>query len=736
MQHAKMPSPGPDPRKKAPANHPAGSGLRPALFARYADLENLRYDFPLVLIDADSGGDLFRPLTRVIDDILRAASEPGPEGEPMRQQVLRLEGSIRRRIAAEGNGGLRNLWRSSAAALLAKSGEAPFGPLDSNLDRARDRLKFDGQVIGCDAATPKAVLTHAWEAVNSAKARAFRKKVDRLILRLSDILKADYMKSDEAHDARSLRASVGRSDGGTIDFKALSGILARARPVDRLPDARVRRINRALSALGTQRFYGPGRGSESPAGKAAPHRYIFESCAEALDAYRARLPEVVEFVKALTIAELEAENKYRADQHDPVFASFDESDLTAEQVALLPAALVCLRDGQNDTSETVRAFEALASGLPIKVLIQTDDILGATSPEPSRQAFGVGSTRLAAMAMGLHNAFALQTSSAHLYRLRDALVRGMRYDGPALFCVYSGATDTVPGVAPYLLAAAATESRAFPTFIYDPSAGSDWARRFDLSHNPQLQADWPSHELEYEDAQGQKCTEQVAFTFVELALSDARYARYCTPFTRAEWTERMVPAAEWFGYGAERRMNFVPYVLGIDSENRLVRSGVAEKVIEAARRCEDAWNGLQELAGINNSHALRLLAAERQKMQAEAQTSLPAPAAPTAPAAPAAKESDPAPAVTASVAAEPASNAPWIESARCTTCNECTQINSQLFAYNDNMQAYIANPDGGSYRQLVEAAEGCQVSIIHPGMPRNPNEDNLADLIERAKPFN
>ena len=52
------------------------------------------------------------------------------------------------------------------------------------------------------------------------------------------------------------------------------------------------------------------------------------------------------------------------------------------------------------------------------------------------------------------------------------------------------------------------------------------------------------------------------------------------------------------------------------------------------------------------------------------------------------------------------------------------------------MQAYIADIGGGTYRELVEAAEVCQVAIIHPGKPANPSEPNLAALVERAKPFN
>jgi ferredoxin len=89
----------------------------------------------------------------------------------------------------------------------------------------------------------------------------------------------------------------------------------------------------------------------------------------------------------------------------------------------------------------------------------------------------------------------------------------------------------------------------------------------------------------------------------------------------------------------------------------------------------------------------------------------------------------------AEVAAAPPSDEAWIETARCPSCNECQQINPRMFAYNDNKQAYIKDIQAGTYRELVEAAESCQVAIIHPGKPRNPNEPGLEELIERAKPF-
>ncbi|HEY9446766.1 MAG TPA: ferredoxin, partial [Burkholderiales bacterium] len=84
---------------------------------------------------------------------------------------------------------------------------------------------------------------------------------------------------------------------------------------------------------------------------------------------------------------------------------------------------------------------------------------------------------------------------------------------------------------------------------------------------------------------------------------------------------------------------------------------------------------------------------------------------------------------------EKRSDDPYIETARCSSCNECIQLNGTMFAYDGNKQAYIANPDAGSYRELVEAAESCQVSVIHPGKPRNPNEPGLEELMARAEPF-
>jgi pyruvate-ferredoxin/flavodoxin oxidoreductase len=79
---------------------------------------------------------------------------------------------------------------------------------------------------------------------------------------------------------------------------------------------------------------------------------------------------------------------------------------------------------------------------------------------------------------------------------------------------------------------------------------------------------------------------------------------------------------------------------------------------------------------------------------------------------------------------------PYIETARCTSCNECTNLNGRMFKYDDNKQAYIADAKAGTFREIVMAAERCPAGIIHPGTPLNKKEKDLDKWVKRAEPFN
>lgn len=78
---------------------------------------------------------------------------------------------------------------------------------------------------------------------------------------------------------------------------------------------------------------------------------------------------------------------------------------------------------------------------------------------------------------------------------------------------------------------------------------------------------------------------------------------------------------------------------------------------------------------------------------------------------------------------------PYIESERCTSCDECINLNKRMFAYNEKKQAYIKDPRAGTFRELVLAAERCPAQIIHPGTPLNPKEKDLEKWLKRAERF-
>ena len=723
--------------------------LRPALLAGYRDLSRLRYDFPVVLVEGVADGGFVQSLSSIVDGVLQDVAPRGVEGERLRRVTLRLERELRALVHDGARGMLSDLWEKAMPSCAADDDD-----VEPILAQAGAQLRVDGEVVDCDHDAPSRLVAHAWRATQQQKARRFHDEVDRLVQALSDILRAAFIHSEGGRRPESLRAGVGDAHRDDFDFDAMSRLLGRGVPKDELPAGRRVRIEWALDVLKRQRFFepapGPGLGQAEP-----PYEYRFSSCTEAAAAFAERLPEVVEFVKAISVAELEADGRYVEPRHDPFFEAFGEDALTPRDLALFPDYLVCIDAGHTDAAESGVLMEVLSSDLPVKVLVQTEDVLEESSIGSGHFGFGMRSAQLASTAMGFHDAFVLQTTSSNLYQLRGRLLDGLVYPGPALFSVFAGSAAPANDLPPYLTSAAAMESRAFVAFTYDPAAGPDWASRFSLEDNPQPELDWPIEELEYADEALRRVTEQVAFTIVDFVVCDRRYGRHFARVPRSGWNGNLIPVDEWLAVDPADVGERIPFVNVVDEQDVLHRLIVDAKLMQAARRCRELWHGLQELGGIHNSHADRLLAREKAAWEEERQRELESLRAEATAAAagdaPAVAVAEPIPGEATQVAAaegaaaeedvevaeavQAPSDDPWIETTRCSTCNECTAINDRMFAYDANKQAYFKDLDAGTFREIVEAAEACQVAVIHPGKPRNPNEPGLEELIERAKPF-
>ena len=706
----------------------AEAALRPALFAQLSDLTALRYDFPVVLASRHGDPSWVEPLSSILDVTLAEVAPSGPAGERFRRTVLRMEREIRllmrddssrRAAAGEALAGaplptLDDLWSRAHERLTIAGGE----PAAVELARAKQALQtrnmFDGHVADCDAGLPAHVVAHAWSWVEARKADAMRQKISTLLITLKNLVTADFMRSEAGRGASTLSAGVGGADRAMFDFGVMAKLLAAPSGASALPPARRARIDETIQVLRGQHFFGPGS-----------YPFRFDRVDLALAAWRERQPELARLVRAIAIAELEVGGRYSEARHDEYFAGFDGTSVGDEEKVLFPDYLVTLGAGSTDPAGRAQVLEALAGDAPVKILLETSD------------PFGLGG-QLATTAMGLGGVYVLQAPSAHLYVVRDEIRAAFEFGGPSLISVFNGAFGGGPALSPYLVSSVALESRVFPAFVYDPSAGTDWAQRFDLLENPQPDVTWPVHQLSYADAKLGRVDEAVAVTPLDLALCDPRRAQHFARTPIAHWTG-LVPADAWLD--EQKADGAAPFVPAVDANARLMRLAVDDTLVREAHRVAEAWNRLRQLDDMKHEK-IRFVevppasAPSAPSMTAGAEASPGAAPAAAAAAAPVAA----APAVegvAATPAAEPerTPDEPYIETWRCTTCNECTGVNARMFAYNENRQAYIKDITAGTYRDLVNAAESCQVAIIHPGKPRDPREAGLDELMERAQSF-
>ena len=180
-----------------------------------------------------------------------------------------------------------------------------------------------------------------------------------------------------------------------------------------MPPARRERLQRTLAVLESQRFFVADDADEA-ADADGRLDFAFDNCAAAAEAFRQRLPELVALAKAMAIAELEVPGALCRSRTRPVLRGFRRERADRQDLARFPDYLVCIPPDRNDAPENANLMEMLSVGLPVKVLVQIDDLLEEASIGTGRFAFGVRSARLATAAMGLGGMFVLQSASANL----------------------------------------------------------------------------------------------------------------------------------------------------------------------------------------------------------------------------------------------------------------------------------------------------------------------------------
>ena len=206
----------------------------------------------------------------------------------------------------------------------------------------------------------------------------------------------------------------------------------------------------------------------------------------------------------------------------------------------------------------------------------------------------------------------------------------------------------------------------------------------------------------------------------------------------------MVPFHEFLALDEDDRDGKFPYIWTVDTRNRLSRVLCTREIVKSAEERRQFWRQMKSIAGLDrqvdvNAIVQQTKAEMAQKLSstlislaASGDMSILAGGAVTANGNGAA----PAAANGGSGAAAPADYEPvWIDTAECTACDECTNLNPNLFGYNEQKQAVVLNPKGGAFKDIVKAAEKCTAGCIHPGTPFNPDESGVDKLLQRAAKF-
>jgi len=481
-----------------------------------------------------------------------------------------------------------------------------------------------------------------------------------------------------------------------------------------------------------------------------------DSPSMAMGIFEGHMAKMADGFRAIRQARLELDGGYDPARHDEFFTYFDWRQFSDEEWELCPPVVAVGGDGAMYDIGFQNLSRAMASGKPIKVLVVDTQVYSNTGGQACTSGFmgqvsdmaqfgkvqkGKQEQRkeIALIGMAHRTTYVMQGTIANASHMIEGFIRGIKARRPALFNLYSscqpehGIGDDMSSQQARL----AVESRAYPVFRYDPDAGKTPAECFDLEGNPALDQDWPSYTLKYRSGNRDKEME-VPLTFADFAITEARFRKHYRIAPPDTWNENMVPLVEFLELSAEDRQGKFPYIWSVDRKQQLSRLLVASAIVESCEDRRDFWTMLRALAGVGKPEISReqIEAEVRNDLAGRIGAALVDLAAGGGGAVGAALAPAPAAAATAAPAATGDYLAPWLDTEQCTACDECTKLNPKIFAYNANKKAYIKDPNGGPYQDLVKAAEKCTARVIHPGLPRDRSAKDIAKWIARGEKYN
>ncbi len=486
-----------------------------------------------------------------------------------------------------------------------------------------------------------------------------------------------------------------------------------------------------------------------------------DSPSVAMGLFEGHMVKMADGFKTIRMAEMELSGEYKAEKSKEFFTYFNWKNFTDEEFHLCPPVVSVGGDGAMYDIGFQNLSRMIMSGVPVKVLIVDTQVYSNTGGQACTSGFvsqvsdmapfnkqWKGKTEIrkeiSLIAMAHRTSYVLQSSFSHVSHLLEGYIEGLNSRNPAVFNIYAvcppehGIADDSADRQSKL----AVESRAYPLFKYNPEKGTTFEECIELDGNPAINQDWPRYTLNYKNSKGKESTLDVPLTFVDFAASEGRFRKHFRNIPEEKWSDAMIPVDEYLDLDPDDQETALPYIWTVNNKQQLVRTQVSKEMALSAQERLDFWHQLKSLSG--HEHIVDKEAIIQKTREELAQNLTNSLLSMTGGHGNGAAISMLSSSSTANSGVsknnggghngadyEPV----WVESPECTACDDCLAINSDIFTYNDQKQIVIANPQAGSYKDIVKAAEKCSSECIHPGTPFNSDEAGLDKLLKRAEKY-
>jgi pyruvate-ferredoxin/flavodoxin oxidoreductase len=667
--------------------------------------------------------------------------------------------------------------------------EEKIGPLETlllNKDAYMEFVSGDGACLGCSEKSVIHLFVATVESLMQPRIKKHVAYLEELISKLEKHIQLKLMNTVNVADADMMSKIVSEMGNADLTMSGIAGRLESEQGSEPIDQEWLRDVTQLLAKLKklkwkyTDGVTGKGRttmgmlnntGCTSVWGSTYPYNpypfpwanHLFQdSTSMAMGVFEGHMAKMAEGFKTIRQVELELSGDYNSTEHDSFFTYFNWKQFSEEEWLLCPPVVALGGDGAMYDIGFQNLSRMMASGMPIKVIVVDTQVYSNTGGQACTSGFigqvsdmaqfgkvnkGKSEPRkeIGLIAMAHRNTYVLQSTLANTSHMIEGFIDGLMAKRPALFNLYT-TCQPEHGVGDDLgahQAKLAVESRAYPIFKYNPENGVKPEDAFDLDGNPAMDQTWPTYQLRYLE-NGREKTMEVAMTFADFAITEGRFRKHFRKVPRDAWNDNMVLLSDFLEMDAGDREGKFPYIWAVDRKQRLNRVLVAKAIVDSCEERRDFWIMLRAIAGVETEKVEEVDV--ESKVRAEvvsniakglmklaggngeglADLALGEDAA-----------EDPATTTGNGQSAEAGDYmAPWLETEECTACDECIKLNPNIFAYNDNKKAYIKNPDGGPYQDLVKAAEKCTARVIHPGLPADQNEKDIDKWIKRGEKYN